>query len=87
VKAGESSEPFLMTGFDRKMLHLKSDKSATFVIEVDFLGNGEWVLYEKISTTGASNYARHIFPEGFSAHWVRLTPETNCTASAEFFYS
>lgn len=87
VKAGESSEPFLMTGFDKKMVHLNSDKSATFVIEVDFLGNGEWVFYEKIATSGPSNYARHIFPDGFSAHWVRITPETNCTASAEFFYS
>jgi hypothetical protein len=86
VRAGEPSDPFLMTGFEKKMLHIKTDKAATLAIEVDFLGDGEWVPYEKISTAGAANYARHIFPEGFSAHWVRITPETNCTASAEFFY-
>lgn len=87
LKAGEPSEPFLMTGFERKMLHLKSDKSATFLVEIDFLGNGEWVPYDKITTGGTANYARHIFSEGFSAHWVRITPQNDCVASAEFFFS
>lgn len=85
VKAGEASEPFLMTGFDRKVLHLKSDKDAVFEIQVDFLG-GEWVTYETLRT-GASGYKYHVFPNGFSAHWVRIVPKTTCTASADFIYT
>lgn len=84
VSAGQASEPFLMTGFEHKMLHLKSDKPTTVSIEIDFLGNGEWVPYERIQTSG---YARHIFPEGFTAHWVRLTSSAACTLSAEFMYT
>jgi len=87
VKAGVASEPFLMTGFDKKMVHLKADRAgAAFDIEIDFLGNGEWEKYETVNL-GTRQYARHIFPDGFSAHWVRIVPKTTCTASAEFFYT
>jgi hypothetical protein len=34
-----------------------------------------------------AGYARHIFPEGFSAHWVRMTPTADCNTSVEFFYT
>lgn len=84
VKAGVPSEPFLMTGFTGKMLHLKSDKPVAIAIEVDFLGDGSWERYERVAVSG---YARHIFPPGFSAHWVRLTSSDACTASAEFMYT
>jgi hypothetical protein len=86
VKAGEPSEPFLMTGFDRKVLHVKSDKPAEFELQVDFMGGGEWSTYETLKT-GAEGYRFHAFPAGFSAHWIRVVPKTTCTASAEFIYT
>lgn len=47
VEAGQVSDPFLMTGFDKKGLHLAHDSDATvsFRIEVDFLGDGTWKRY------------------------------------------
>ena len=84
VKAGVASEPFLMTGFDKKMVHFRSDRAVAFEMEVDFLGDGSWEKYERLSV---NSYARHIFPAGFSAHWVRITPSADCVASVEFFYS
>jgi len=30
--------------------------------------------------------ARHEFPEGYSAHWVRLIADRPCTATATFAY-
>lgn len=84
VKAGTPSDPFLMTGFQNKVLHLRTDKPAKAKIEVDFLGNGDWAPYETIAV---SSYARHIFPAGFSAHWIRLTLDASCTATAEFIYT
>lgn len=86
VRKGEPSDPFLMTGFDKKVLHLESDKPAAFEIEIDFLGNGSWKKYAGIATP-ASGYAYHAFPSGFTAHWVRIVPGTDCTASAEFMYT
>ncbi len=84
LRAGQASDPFLMTGFDKKVLHLKTDRSVAFRIEVDFLGTGEWETYEKLSVAG---YRYHLFPDGFSAHWVRIIPETDCTATAELIYT
>ena len=47
VAAGEVSDPFLMTGFDRKVIHLANDGSApvTVEIEVDPLGDGVFRPY------------------------------------------
>ncbi len=84
VKAGEASDPFLMTGFDKKVLHLKASPAATVQVEIDFLGTGDWQTYEKLRVGG---YRYHVFPEGFSAHWVRLTSDTACIATAEFIYT
>jgi hypothetical protein len=84
VKGGAPSEPFLMTGFDKKMVHIKTDRSTAIDVEVDFLGDGSWERYERLHVNG---YAWHLFPNGFAAHWVRLTPSTDCVASAEFFFS
>jgi len=84
VKKGVASDPFLMTGYDKKVLHVKTDKAAKFEIQVDFLGAGDWVTYESMTVSG---YKFHAFPTGFSAHWVRLIPDQDCTASAEFIYT
>ncbi len=85
VRRGEASEPFLMTGFDKKVLHLKCVESGvSFVIQVDFLGNGEWVNYEELTVGG---YRAFVFPEGFSAHWVRLMARSDATVTAQFIYT
>jgi hypothetical protein len=86
VRKDQYSEPFLMTGFDKKVLHVMTDKAAAFDVEIDFLGNGSWVKYATVST-GAERYKAHIFESGFSAHWVRLRPQQDCVASAEFIYT
>jgi len=86
VRAGIPSDPFLMTGFGRKVLHLKTHDrpSAEVRIEIDFLGNGSWELFDRVT---AASYKYVLFPEGFSAHWVRLVPGETATLSAEFMYT
>ena len=32
-------------------------------------------------------YKHHEFPPGFSAHWVRVTADRECTATAYFAYT
>ena len=53
-------------------------------VEVDFPGDGTWVKYEDLNVQG---YKAHVFPDGFSAHWVRLTALQAGTATAEFHYT
>jgi hypothetical protein len=86
VKAGEPSDPYLMTGFDQKCIHLTSDKKTTFTIEVDFMGHGVFKIYAK-AATGEGNYVQHTFPSGFSAHWVRVTADVDCVATAQLHYT
>ncbi len=86
VKAGEASDPYLMTGFEHKCLHLAHDggANAKFSLQVDITGDGRW---HTCATLGGGEYVNHVFPDGFSAHWVRLVPDSDCTATAEFVYT
>jgi len=87
VDGGAPSDPFLMTGFDQKVLHLINEGAApvTFTVEVDVLGNGAWQSYQRLHV-GSRQYAFHTFPPGYSAHWVRITADRPTTATAQFFY-
>ncbi|MFC1714201.1 hypothetical protein ACFL6S_11045 [Candidatus Poribacteria bacterium] len=88
VKANEASDPYLMTGFDRKVLHLRhdADQTANFTVEIDFLGDQTWDTYSVISVP-PNGYVHHEFPDGFSAHWVRVTVDKACAATAYFHYT
>ena len=88
VDAGQVSDPYLMTGFDKKVLHLahEDDKDVTFTVEVDFLGTGKWKTYDSF-TVSANGYVHHEFPPGFSAHWVRITSDSACTATVYLTYT
>jgi len=88
VKADEPSDPFLMTGFDKKTLHLShdSDGFVSFKVEVDFLGDGSWKTYGTV-TVDPNGYKPLVFPDGFSAHWVRITANKACKATAHFMYN
>lgn len=83
MKADAPSDPYLMTGFENKVLHLahESAEAVTFNVEVDFLGNGSWQPYQAFQIS-ARGYGHHEFPRGFSAHWVRVTANRDCTATA-----
>jgi hypothetical protein len=85
VQANQVSDPYLMTGFDKKVLHLKHDlaEEITFRVEVDVLGNNTWSTYQVIKV-GPNGYEHHEFPDAFSAHWLRITPNKNCKKLSAF---
>jgi hypothetical protein len=87
TKAGQPSDPYLMTNFDKKSLSVshKGTAPVDFSVEVDFLGTGVWREYTKVSAKPGET-AKYEFPAGFGAHWVRLTPSADCTATAELRY-
>lgn len=88
VKANEPSDPYLMTGFEHKCVHITHDAKTNveFDIEVDFMGHGKYSKYMTIDVE-ANGYGNHTFPTGFSAHWVRVVPSADCTATAQFVYT
>jgi len=84
VRANEPSLPYLMTGYDHKTIALSSDTDAVFTVEVDVDHNG-WKVYEKFRVK-AGQVVIHTFPDGFSAHWVRLTSNVGCKATGWLVY-
>lgn len=85
VQAGVPGDPFLMTGFEHKCLHIRTDVPATVTVELDFMGQGQWVPYTTVSTE--TNYASLVFPTGLSAHWIRLVSDNDCVATGQLFYT
>jgi hypothetical protein len=87
VKAREPSDPYLMTGYDEKILALGHDAAGPviFTVEVDVIRDGSWLPYGKF-TVQPGEKLTHRFPDGYSAHWVRLVADADCTATATFTY-
>lgn len=88
VSANTPSDPFLMTGFDKKNIHLinKGNEAIEFIVEVDVMGNEEWHQYKKIKVE-AGGYTSYIFPDGYAAHWVRLKLNKQAEVTAQFVYN
>lgn len=85
VKAGEISLPYLMTGYDKKKVSLTADKDVTITLEVNTDLNG-WHTYKKIKVP-AGKTVTHIFPDGYSAHWIRSVADNDCKATVWFIYN
>ena len=88
VKANQISDPYLMNGFDKKVVHFshQSAHPVHFKKEVDLLGNNQWVTYQTI-TVPSKGYAFHTFPDAYSAQWIRITAmEDAHNATVQFIY-
>ncbi|NCI46578.1 hypothetical protein [Sediminibacterium soli] len=88
VKAGQPSDAFLFSGLSRKMIHLShdADQPVKFTLEIDKSGNNQWQVYKTI-TVPAQGYQYFIFPEGFSADWIRVEADKKCRATAFFHFT
>eukprot|EP01065_Artemidia_motanka_P048573 TRINITY_DN7853_c0_g1_i1.p1 TRINITY_DN7853_c0_g1~~TRINITY_DN7853_c0_g1_i1.p1 ORF type:complete len:526 (+),score=122.31 TRINITY_DN7853_c0_g1_i1:62-1579(+) len=94
VGGGEPSDPYLMTGFDRKALHLETHNGTdcTVQVQIDYTGvAGNLPGYEWRTVTAvrlaADGYSFYAFPDGFSAHWVRFVADGPCVVTAFLHYS
>lgn len=88
IRPGTTSDPFLMTGFDKKSATLICDAKERVLVdlEVDVLGNGSW---RRVATldSGTGGMAAYSFPAGFAAHWVRAkSKSTGKKVSLSFAY-
>jgi hypothetical protein len=87
VEADATSDPYLMTGFDRKTLTLShaGPETVSFTVEVDPDGTGLWGLYGTFVVESGKTEA-HSFPEGFSAYWLRVRANKAVKATAWLKY-
>lgn len=87
VKAGELSDPYLIGGYDQKTLTLSHNAKhpVEFTLEVDFYADGQWHEYQRLTVEPGATL-EHRFPDGYSAHWLRMRPSSDCTATALLNY-
>ncbi|MFW6106710.1 MAG: PEP-CTERM sorting domain-containing protein [bacterium] len=88
VNAGETSDPYLMAGYDEKLLELwhDSDEAVDFSVLIDFRAEGIFYEYETF-TVPADETLCYLFPEGFDAQWVKFKAHDDTTASAWLTYT
>ena len=86
VRPGVPSDPYLMTGFDRKRMTLRHDAKTPvrFTVEVD-VDHAQWVVYDTIAVP-AGEEVEHAFAPGFNAHWLRVKVDRPCTATVRLTY-
>jgi hypothetical protein len=86
VKAGAPSEPYLFSGFERRMVHLshQSDAEVTFTLEVDRRGAGAWSKLREVKV-GPRGYAWSIFDAKEAGAWVRLKTDRDAPQATAFF--
>lgn len=86
VQEGEISDPYLMTGYDRKSMVLTSDSETTITVQVDLDGSGHWVDYRDFSVTRGA-VATHRFDDSFHAYWIRFKSSRSATVTAQLNYN
>ena len=87
LKGGTTSAPFLLRGFDRRVLHLShnSNHPVTFRLEVDRHGSGRWETYKSLRVP-AKGYRYHIFPTEMNAQWIRLRARNEASSATAYFH-
>lgn len=86
VKANELSDRYLMTGYDRKKLVLVADQDVEITLLVHVNHYLEKPMKYKTFKIKKGKQLEHVFPKGFSAHWVQTVANKNCKATAWLIY-
>jgi hypothetical protein len=87
VQADSPSDPYLMLGYERKELKLShgGTNTVTFTVQVDVAADNTWSDYGRFSVPPGQTL-KHRFPDGYSAHWVRLRTDVAAVVTATFAY-
>ena len=85
IEAGIPSDPYLMTGYDKKSFQIEANADATIRLEVDVDGTGVWAPYESFKIKKGAVIDGE-FPIEFSAYWVRAVSDTSTRATVQFRY-
>jgi hypothetical protein len=86
VRAGAPSDPYLMTGFERRRLTLShtASEAVGFTVELDVTGTGAWQVLSTHRVEPAA--AVEISLDDVPAYWLRVTADRDCTATAWLVY-
>ena len=87
VKANEPSDPYIMTGYDKKKITLEnhSDTNNAVIMECDVAGDGRFSFYETFNLIPHQTLEVQL-PEWLNAYWVRFTPSNDGKMTVQLTY-
>lgn len=87
VQANAASDPYLMWGYDQRVMTLSHAEPAPveFQIELDLTGAGMWVPYERREVAPGST-VKIEFETAVQARWIRVIANKSCSATAWLEY-
>jgi hypothetical protein len=87
VQKGAPSDPYLMTGYDRKSLKLTNHgaKPVRVSVLLDVAGDGRSTAYRTIEVP-AGQESVHAFEPSLNAYWVRFVADEDAVLSAQLTY-
>ncbi len=87
VKAQTTSEPYLITGYDNRIVHLahRGSEPVTFVLELDKAGNNTWTFFKEI-VVPPNGYRGYSFSQQETGQWLRITPKQDATRATAWLH-
>jgi hypothetical protein len=87
VTAGKPSDPYLMTGYDKKQITLANhgDIETTITVELDATGDGRFAAYQSFKLAPGAKET-FVFPDWINAYWVRTVSSATTNATAQLTY-
>jgi hypothetical protein len=90
VKAFMPSDPFMLSGFTKRALHLEHNAIAdtTFTLEVDQAGNNHWTTWKELTLSTETKNTWAEIPADLKGVWMRVKTSRDVDAvSATFQYA
>lgn len=85
VKKDELSDPYILTGYDKKTLKAVSDSDVELSIQVDIDGTGLWVDYAKVSLKKGEPLTKK-FGDDLKGYWIRFKASAPAKITATLVY-
>ena len=73
-----------MTGYDKKTITISTNVNTNITLQIDVNLNG-WHDY-KIIQSIVGKLFEHVFPDGYTAHWIHAVIHQACTATISLKY-
>jgi hypothetical protein len=87
VTAGKPSDPYLMTGYDKKRITLTNhgEVETTITVELDAAGDGRFAAYQSFKLAPGAKETFE-FHDWINAYWVRTVSSATTNATAQLTY-
>jgi hypothetical protein len=87
AKADVPSDPYLMTGYDRKTLDLEnhSDDAVRVTLQLDWAGDGRFTPWRTFRLQAGERLHEKL-PEGLNAYWLRAVSHRDAELTCQLTY-